>query len=44
MCYLYTFVTYLSPMYKLVLYKYILKLYFVIHKKIDRGEGYVYHL
>jgi len=25
-------------MYKLVLYKYILKLYFVIHKKIDGGE------
>lgn len=29
-------------MHKFVLYKYILKLYFVIHKMIDRGGGYVY--
>jgi len=29
---------------KLALYKYILKLYFVTHKMIDRGGGYGYYL
>lgn len=31
-------------MHKFVLYKYILKLHFVIHKMIDREGGYGYYL